>query len=99
MTAVEFAEQTKRLEGRVAELNRIDGALVAAAKAGTAPPSTHEIFGALSNASIACSDVIGTYSATPIPANVRTGLFDLHSAITDLAASLKLYVMLMVRPA
>jgi hypothetical protein len=42
--------------------------------------------------------VINTYGARPIPANVRAGLFRLHCAITDLAATLKIYVMLMVRP-
>jgi hypothetical protein len=98
MTAEEFAEQFKRLASQTAELNRIDAAVVAAAKGGAALPPSNEIFGALSDASIACAEVIDTYGARSVPANVRTGLFRLNCATTDLAASLKLYVTLMVRP-
>lgn len=43
----EFAEQTNRLDSYTTELNRIDAALLAAAKAGTPPPLPYEIFGAL----------------------------------------------------
>jgi len=93
MTAVEFAEQTKRIESRVAEINRIDSALLATAKTGAPTPSAQKIFGALADASIACAEVIEMYGSQPIPADVRTGLFELQSAITDLAASLKLYVI------
>ncbi len=99
MTIEEFAEQSKRLAGHLAELNRIDTAIVAAAKAGTALPSSDEIFGALSDASIACTDVIDTYGARSVPENVLTDLFRLNCAITDLTASLKLYATLIVRPA
>ena len=99
MTAVEFADQTKRLESHVAEINRIDATLLAAAKTGTSPPSAEKIFGALGNASIACAEVIETYENRPISANVRTSLFRLHGSITDLAASLKLYVLPRVQPA
>lgn len=98
MTAEEFAEQSETLAGHTAELNRIDTVVLAAAKAGTALPPSAEIFGALSDASIACADVIDTVGARSVPENVRTGLFRLNCAITDLAASLKLYVMLRVRP-
>jgi hypothetical protein len=38
MTAVAFAEQIKRIESLVAEINRIDSALLATAKTGTPTP-------------------------------------------------------------
>jgi hypothetical protein len=97
MTAEKFAEPSKRLASHTAKINRIDTAVVAAAKAGTALPPSDEIFGALSDASIACAEVIDTFGAKSVPENVLAGLFRLNCAITDLAASLKLYVMLMVR--
>jgi hypothetical protein len=94
MTTVEFAEQSTRLQSHVTELNRIDTAVLAAAKTGTSLPSSHMVFGALSDASIVCAEVIETYGARPIPTNVRTDLFQVHCSITDLAATLKLYVEL-----
>ena len=90
----ELAKQSLRLGSHEAELHRIDTAFVAAAKAGTRLPSPSKIFGALTDASIACAEVIDTYGARPIPANVRTGLIRLHCAITDVTASLKLYAVL-----
>jgi hypothetical protein len=98
MTTEEFAEQSIRLGSHEAELNRIDTAIIVAVKSRVPLPPSPEIFGALSDASIACAEVINTYGARPIPANVRAGLFRLHCAIRDLAATLKIYVMLMVRP-
>jgi hypothetical protein len=92
----EVAKQALRLGSHEVELNRIDTAFVGAAKAGTRLPAPTKIFGALTDASIACAEVIDTYEARPIPANVRTGLSRLHCAITDLAASLKLYAVLSV---
>jgi hypothetical protein len=90
----ELARQSLRLGSHEAELNRIDTALVGAAKAGTRLPSPSKIFGALTDASIACAEVIDTYGARPIPADVRTGLCRVHCAVTDLTASLKLYAVL-----
>jgi hypothetical protein len=90
----EVAKQALRLGSHEVELNRIDTAFVAAAKAGTCLPAAANIFRALTDASIACAEVIDTYEARPIPTNVRTGLSRLHCAITDLAASLKLYAAL-----
>ena len=92
----ELAKQSLRLGSHEAELNRIDTAFVAAAKAGTRLPSPSKIFGALTDASIVCAEVIDAYEARPIPANVQAGLSRLHCAITDLAASLKLYAVLSV---
>jgi len=92
----EVAKQALRLGSHEVELNRIDTAFLAAAKTGTRLPSTNKVFGALTDASIACAEVIDTYEARPIPTNVRTGLSRLHCAITDLAASLKLYSVLSV---
>jgi hypothetical protein len=86
----EVAKQALRLGSHEVELNRIDTAFVTAAKAGTRLPAPTKIFGALTDASIACAEVIDTYEARPIPTSVRTGLSRLHCAITDLAASLKL---------
>ena len=65
MTPEEFADQSNTLASLVAELNRIDTAVLAAAKAGTALPYSDEIFDALSDASIACAEVIDTYGANP----------------------------------
>ena len=94
-TAVEnrrdLAKQSLQLGSHEAELNRIDTAFVAAAKGGTRLPSPSKIFGARTDASIMCAEVIDAYEAPP---NVRTGLSRLHCAITDLTASLKLYAVL-----
>ena len=95
----ELAKQSLRLGSHEAELNWIDTAFVAAAKAGTRLPSPTKIFGALADASIACAEVIDAYQAKPIPASVQTGLMRLHCAMTDLAASLKLYAALSVSKA
>ena len=89
-------ESAKRLGSHEAELNRIDTALVGAAKIGTRPPSCSKIFGALSDASIVCAEMLDTYADRPIPAHIRTGLSRLHCAITDLEGSLKLYAELSV---
>ena len=90
----ELAKQSLRLGGHEAELNRLDTAFVDAAKTGTRLPSPSKIFGALSDASIACAEVIDAYGPRPIPADVRTGLGRVHCAVTDLTASLKLYAVL-----
>ena len=92
----ELAQQSLRLRSQEAELNRIDTAFVAAAKAGTRLPSPSKIFGALTDASIVCAEVFDTYEARPIPAKVQSGLMRLHCAMTDLTASLKLYAVLAV---
>jgi len=93
----ELAQQSLRLRSQEAELNRIDTAIMTAAKAGTCLPTPSMIFGALIDASIACAEVIDSYEARPIPANVQTGLSGLHCATSDLAASLKLYAVLSVK--
>ena len=95
----ELAKQSLRLGSHEVELNQIDNAIVAATKGGTRLPSAPKIFGALADASIACAEVIDAYEGRPIPASVRTGLSRLHCAITDLAASLKLYAALSVSKA
>jgi hypothetical protein len=90
----ELAKQSLRLGSHEAELNRIDTAFVGATKTGGRLPSSSKIFGAMADASIACAEVIDAYEARPIPAHVRTGLFRLHCAMSDLTASLKLYAAL-----
>ncbi|MTD96253.1 hypothetical protein GIW81_18085 [Hyphomicrobium sp. xq] len=92
----EGAKQSLRLGSHETELNRIDTAFIAAARTGSRLPSATKIFGALTDASIVCAEVIDSYEARPIPTNVRTGLSRVHCAITDLAASLKLYAALSV---
>jgi hypothetical protein len=92
----ELAKQSLRLGSHEVELNRIDTAFVAAAKAGTRLPSPTKIFGALADASIACAEVIDAYEARPMPTDVRTGLSRLHCSMTDLSASLKMYAVLSV---
>jgi hypothetical protein len=90
----EGAKQWLRLGSHETEINRIDTALMRAAKIGGRPPSSFIIFGALSDASIACAEVVDAYSDRPVPPNVRTGLSRLHCAITDLAVSLRSYAVL-----
>ena len=92
----ESAKEWLRLGSHEAELNRIDTALVGAAKAGSRPPSSSKIFGALSDASVVCAEVLDKYAGRPVPVNVHTGLSRLHCAITNLSASLKAYAMLSV---
>ena len=91
MTTADLAEQT-RLRNLATELNRIDTALLTATKSGTSLPSARTVFGALSDASIACAEVIEIYGAREIPRNVRSGLVEVNCSITDLAATLKVYV-------
>ncbi|HEY8245689.1 MAG TPA: hypothetical protein VIG38_00180 [Hyphomicrobium sp.] len=93
----EIGKQSLRLGSHEAELNRIDTAIVAAARSRTRLPSPSKIFGALSDASIACADVVEAYEGKPLPRNVRAGLFQLHCAITDLSASLKAYAVLAIK--
>ena len=90
------AQQSCRLESHEAELNRIDTAFVGAARDGTRLPSPSKIFGALTDASIVCAEVLDTYRARPIPENVRTDLLRLHCAMTDVTVSLKSYAVLSV---
>jgi len=87
----DLGKQALLLGSHEAELNRIDTAFVAAAKAGAPLPSPSRVFGALSDASIECADVLDTYGRRPIPEKVRSGLVRVHCAMTDLTASLKLY--------
>ena len=93
----ETARQWLRLGSHEGELNRIEAALLSAAKAGSRPPSSSQIFGALSDASFVCAEIVDAYVDRPIPLNVRTGLSRLHCAITDLSASLKVYTALSLK--
>ena len=95
MRIEESAQQ--RLASHVVQLNRIDNTVLAARRTGTPPPSSTEIFTTLSDALIESADVIDSYQKTAIPDDVRIGLFRLNCAATDLVASLKHYVSLMVR--
>ena len=93
----ESARQWLRLGSHEGELNRIEAALLCAAKTRSRPPSSSQIFGALSDASFVCAEIVDAYVDRPIPLNIRTGLARLHCAITDLAASLELYAGLSVK--
>ena len=92
--AMDHAQQSLRLGSHEAELNRIDTAVVAAAKGVARLPSSSRIFDALMDASIICADVVHTYEGRPIPTHVGTCLLRLHCAITDLEASLRFYTVL-----
>ena len=98
MSLVKFTEDSVSLGRQVAELNRIDTAIVAAAKTGVPLPSPAVIFGALSDASIASADALETCVATSVPVHVRNSLLRLQCSMTDVAISLKLYTTLTVRP-
>ena len=78
-------------------LDRIDTAIVAAAKTGSALPSPSIIFGALSDASIISAEVIEKCSPATIPVDIRNNLLRLQCAVSNLAASLKYYARLTVR--
>jgi hypothetical protein len=95
-TITQFAMRPTDLSRQVAELNRIDTAILSAAKTGTPLPSPAVIFGALSDASLASAEALESCGATPIPASVRTDLLGLQCAMTDVATSLKLYTILAV---
>jgi hypothetical protein len=92
--AMDHAQQSLRLGSHEAELNRIDTAVVAAARGVARLPSSSKIFSALIDASILCADVVDTYEGRSIPTNVGTRLLHLHCAITDLEASLRFYTVL-----
>jgi hypothetical protein len=90
----ESARQQLRLGSHEAELNRIDTALVCAVKGGGRLPSSPKIFGALSDASFVCAEMLDAYADRPIPLHLHIGLSRLHCAITNLEASLKTYAVL-----
>ena len=94
----EVAKQALRLGSHEVELNRIDTAIVAAARRGTPLPSPAVIFGALSDASIASADALETCVATPLPVNVRISILRLQCSMTDVVTSLAHYTTLTVRP-
>ena len=97
-TITQFAKRPTDLGRHVAELNRIDTAILAAAKTGTTIPSPAVIFGALSDASLASAEALESCGATPLPAYVRTSLLGLQCAMTDVETSLRLYTTLAVTP-
>jgi hypothetical protein len=97
-THTKFTEPSNTLGRRVAELDRLDTAILMAAKLGTPLPSAAMIFRALSDASIASAEALENWDVTPIPPGVRNGLLRLQCSMTDLAASLKAYTMLSVSP-
>jgi hypothetical protein len=85
-----------RIKACVEEINRLDFLLVAGARHGAAPPPQKEIFDALSRATIACADAVETAGEQPMPADHRDAILLLQIAITDLAATLKSHVKLVV---
>lgn len=87
----EMDGQSLRLESHEAELNRLDTAFVEAAKTGTRAPGQQAIFSALGDGSMLCAEMVEFYRGEVIPKDVGTGLLRLHCAITNLAASLKMY--------
>jgi hypothetical protein len=95
-TITQFAKRPTDLGRQVAELNRIDTAILAAAKTGTPLPSPGLVFGALSDASLASAEALESYRGRAIPANVHTNLLGLQCAMTDVATSLKFYMTLAV---
>jgi len=97
-TITQFAMRPTDLSRQVAELNRIDTAILSAAKTGTPLPSPAVIFGALSAASLASAEALESCGTTPVRANVRTNLLGLQCAMTDVETSLKLYTTLAVTP-
>ena len=92
-TVTQLYEQssTRTLGRQVVEINRIDSAILTAAKTGVPLPSTHMIFGALSDASIASAEALENCGAALVPVSVRVGLLRLHCSMTDLLTSLGLY--------
>ena len=79
------------------QLNRIDDMLLTAGKTATPLPSAAEVFTTLSDALIESAEVVDSYRERTLPEDIRIGLFRLNCAATDLVASLKHYVRLMVR--
>ena len=98
LTITQFAKRPADLGRHVAELNRIDTAILSAAKTGTPLPSPAAIFGALSDASLASAEALENCGATPVRGNVRTSLLGLQCAMTDVETSLRLYTTLEVTP-
>ena len=76
--AMDHAQQSLRLGSHEAELNRIDTAVVAAAKGVARLPSSSKILDALIDASVACADVVDNYEGRPIPTKVGTCLLRLY---------------------
>ena len=65
----EHPSTLERISACTEELERIDFNLIAATQTGAGPPLEAEIFGALSEAAIACADAIEEAADNPIPMN------------------------------
>jgi hypothetical protein len=95
MTAAQLsARSTKKLCRQVAELDRIDTAVLAASKFGVQLPTSAVIFTALNDASNTSAEVIDAHGAGQIPTDVRNELLQLQSSVIGLIASLRLYCVL-----
>ena len=89
-----IARSNKKLRRQVAELDRIDTAVLAASKFGVHLPAPGVIFAALNDASNTSAEVIDAHSAGQLPLDVRNGLLHLQCSVTGLVASLRLYCVL-----
>jgi hypothetical protein len=95
MSRAQLREQsTRRLEGQAAEVDRVDTAVVAAAKFGVQFPAFAVVIRALNDASTASAEVVDAHGTGPLPLNVRNGLLRLHCSVSDLVTSLTLYCVL-----
>ena len=95
MSRAQPSEQSaQRLEAQAAVVDRMGSAVVAAAKFGVQFPASAMVFSALNDASIASAGVIDAHEAGPLPPDVRNGLLRLHSSVSDLVTTLRLYCVL-----
>jgi hypothetical protein len=95
MSRGQLSEQSATmLEGQAAQVDRLDTAVVAAAKFGVQFPASAVVFSALNDASLASAEVNDAHGTGPLPPDVRNGLLRLHCSVSDLVTSLRLYCVL-----
>lgn len=92
MTAAQLnARSNKRLRHQIAELDRLDIAILAASQFDVQLPESGVILAALNDASITSAEVIDAHSGRRCPLDVRNGLLQLQCSVNGLVASLRLY--------
>lgn len=95
MSRAQPSEQSaQRLEDQAAVVDRMDTAVVAAAKFGVQFAASAMVFSALNDASIASAEVIDAHGTGPLPLDVRSRLLRLQCSVSDLVTSLRLYCVL-----
>ena len=99
MTSKEYAEKSRMvLASYVAELDAMETAVTRAATTGGNVPQASHLFETMSDAAQESGKLLEFYEGETIPIEVHDAMVHVQRAITDLAAALKLHIILQPRP-